>query len=170
MKNNIFAILAVLTILTLTTVGCHSQQPPSPPVTSCPTAVTGGVTFTEINPPTSTSVPASITGTTTTDTPGIGTWAYSVQAWAEPNGAPPYQTSVPSNTVQVTTTTADPVVHLSWSAPAITSTYPSYTYIASRAPCTVVGVPVAPPLNQPTTQQSMMDSSPITLVAILSKE
>ena len=48
MKNRILAVLAVFA---LAITACHSQQPPSPPVlNTCPTAVSGGSTFTVLNP------------------------------------------------------------------------------------------------------------------------
>jgi hypothetical protein len=153
MKNRIFAVLAALTLLA---VGCHGQQPPSPTTYTCPAAVVGGTAYTVLNPPAANDLsPASITGTSTTDTPGTGAWCYTMQSWALPAGGTIYQVSVPSNTGQATTTSALPVVHLSWTAPAPTSTYASYTYILSRAAATpVTALPTAPPLNAPTTGSS----------------
>lgn len=154
MKTKIIPILATILCLSIT-AGC--QQPPSPPAYTCPPATYPGTNYTEINPPASNTVAASITGTTYKWTPpSVGAWCLIVQSWALPVGATPpdYQASVPSNIAQATTTNADPVVDLSWTAPAITSVYPSYTYIASYAPATLVGVPLAPPLNPPTTSVS----------------
>ncbi len=143
--------LAALVILTIGLSACHSngQQPPSPPVYTCPAAT--GSAYAEINPPASTSVPASITATTYKWTPpSVGAWCAVVQAWGLPAGATVYQASVASNIVQPTTTTADPVVNFSWTAPATTATYSSYTYILSYAPAVQAAVPLAPPLSQPT--------------------
>ena len=158
MKRKNIGAFAFVTLIALTiTAGCHGQQPPSPTSYTCPAAPAGGTAYTEINAPASNTVPASITTTTTKDTPGTGTWCYIVQSWGLPAGATIYQTSVPSNIVQIATTMTDPVVDLSWTAPATNSTYASYTYILSRTAATAITtVPLAPPLNTPTTSVSML--------------
>jgi hypothetical protein len=151
MKRKNIGAFAFVTLIALTiTAGCHGQQPPSPTTYTCP--ATTGSAYTVLNPPASNDLsPASITGTSTTDTPGVGAWCYIVQSWAVPAGGTIYQVSVPSNSGQATTTSALPVVHLSWTAPSVTATYTSYTYILSRAAATpVTAMPTAPPLVTPT--------------------
>jgi len=170
MKNRIYAALASLLALTIV-AGCRAQQPPSPTAYTCPTAVSGGTTYTEINPPASNLVAASITTTSYKWTPStVGPYCAIVQAWGLPAGATVYQVSSPSNVVQITNTATDPVIDFSWTAPATNGTYSSYTYILSYAAATAVTtVPTAPALATPTISTSMVESPQIILSASLGK-
>lgn len=174
--KQIFAAALLALALTACAHPGSGQQPPSPPVVNCPAATLGGTAYTEVNAPASTSVPANITAASYDWLPpSVGAWCATVQAWAQPNGAPPYQVSAPSNVVQVTTTASLTHVELTWTPPATTSVYASYTYIVSYAPATAVAVPTAPPLSPATTQTSMLEQTaptkklpaPIGLQAVL---
>jgi hypothetical protein len=157
MKKNLITIAA---IVALSLTACHSQQPPSPPVATCPTATVGGSTYTEVNAPANTGVAASITSTSYQFTPpSTGTWCAIVQAWALPTGASIYQASGPSNVVQVTTTATDPAISYSWTEGTNTG-YGPVTYILSYAPATTVAVPLAPAVSTPTAVVSLDKPGP----------
>jgi hypothetical protein len=86
MKKNLITIAA---IVALSLTACHSQQPPSPPVATCPTATVGGSTYTEVNAPANTGVAALTPGTAYSVSAGAGsdvvrvqcTYNGSVYAW-----------------------------------------------------------------------------------------
>ena len=143
--------LALSIILALAAVGCHAQQPPSPPVYSCPVAIAGGSAYTPIN---SVAAPyttaASISGSSYTYTPSSpGAYCYILQSWSLAVGATVYQDSVPSSAVQATTTAATPKIEFTWTPPAATAVYLTYTYILSQAPATLVAAPLAPAVTTP---------------------
>ena len=61
-------ILAAFVILTFVTItACHSQQPPTTPVYSCPAAPANGTAYTPLNSP------ANDTGTQTANAPAVTT-------------------------------------------------------------------------------------------------
>lgn len=142
-------ILALL-FLPILAIGCRAgaQQPPSPPVLSCPPATFPGNNYTEVNPPASTTVAASINATTYTfSPPSVGSWCAIIQSWgnAAPTGqTPAYQVSVPSNVVLVTTTAALPQITYNWQPIAQNATYSSYTFIVSYAAAISAPLPSAP--------------------------
>jgi hypothetical protein len=141
----------LLTLFALGLTACaHSQQPPSPPVATCPAAIANGTAYTEVNAPASTSVAASITATTYSWTlPSTGTWCVIVQTWGLPVGQSVYQVSVPSNVVQFTTVSPTSVATLTWTPPAVDPAFGPYSYIVSYAPATVRPIPTAPSLQTP---------------------
>jgi hypothetical protein len=157
MKNRMLPLLAAALSLSISS-GCHAaQQPQSPVDYVCPTASWTGGNYTEINPPSSNTVAASITGTTYDwSPPSVGAWCLIVQAWGLPAGQTIYQVSGPSNVAEATTTTADSHVQLSWTGDVVTSTYASYTYIASYVPATAAATPTAPPLTTTTTSSRVV--------------
>ncbi len=165
-------ILAAFVILTFVTItACHSQQPPTTPVYSCPAAPANGTAYTPLNSPANDTTAASITGTNYTDQPTTGTWCYIVQSWAIVNGAPTYQDSVPSNVAgPFTTTTTLAGVALSWTAPVPPSgtIYTSVGYIVSRSAAVLSPAPLAPVLSQPT-GVAQLEKQQIYLAAKLEK-
>jgi hypothetical protein len=155
MKTRIFAVLASLMLLSITT-GCHAAQQPTSPIDYICPAASGG-NYTEINPPASNTVAASITGTSYDwSPPSVGAWCLIVQAWGLPAGQTIYQVSGPSNVAEATTTASLSHVQMTWTGDAVTATYSSYTYIASYAAAVAAPTPTAPPLSTTTSAASLV--------------
>jgi hypothetical protein len=134
-------ILYVSVVLLAGILGCHSspaQVPPGPTTYTCPPATVGGTAYTPLNPATNTANPP-VAAAPYNDTPGIGTWCYTGQAWLSPNS------SAPSNVVMPTTTAALPVVQITWTNP--TQTESGVTYVISRAPAIANAPLTAPAIN-----------------------
>jgi hypothetical protein len=130
---------AALILALATVAGCHAQMPPTAPVYTCP--ATTGTAYTPLNAPASNTVPASITGTTYDDLPGLGTWCYVIQSWAIVSPATVYQDSMPTVAVMAMTNATLNEVVISWTAPPGAV---GYTYIVSRAPAVLAPSPFAP--------------------------
>lgn len=155
--------LLALIALPLFALGCHAgaQQPPSPPVLSCPPATYPGSNYTEVNPPASTTVAASINATTYIfSPPSVGSWCAIIQSWgnAAPTGQPAaYQVSVPSNVVLVTTTAALPQITYNWQPIAQNAIYSSYTFIVSYVAAISAPLPSAPVQGAPQAVAQVID-------------
>ena len=123
-------------------VGCKAQVPQTPVYACNPVATSGTPNYTPLNPPANDTVPASITGTSDSDTTAAGlTVCYEVQSWAIVPPALVYQSSVPSNVYGPVTVPAGYQVNLAWDAPAGAS---GYGYIVGRAAAVLVPAPGSP--------------------------